>query len=83
MVLPRVRSENAVEVEGEGSFGRLVSLLYVPHFLKGVSEVVEERDGCTSFCSLYFCEGGVARSSWNDGWMKVAYALDLEGDRGG
>jgi hypothetical protein len=77
--LPRVRGENAVG-EGEGLFGRPVSLLYVPHFLKGVSEVFQERDGCTLFCGLCFCEGLTRHSSWNDGWMKVAYALDLEGD---
>jgi hypothetical protein len=32
------------------------------------------------FCGLCFCEGLTRHSSWNDGWMKVAYALDLEGD---
>lgn len=61
MVLPRVHSENAVVEEGEGFFGRLVSLLYVPHFLKGISEVVQERDGCTSFCGLCSYEGASLR----------------------
>jgi hypothetical protein len=67
VVLPRGHGENAVVEEGEGLFWRLVSLLYDPHFLKGVSEVVQERDGCTSFRGLRSCEGATARSSWNDG----------------